>query len=62
MITKKQSVDVNDENRLFRVDHDNVIFRKNDDGVDTPADLADDEKDRIIASAEEKRARGQKKS
>ncbi len=59
---KKQSVDVNDKNRLLRVDHDNVIFRKNDDGVDTPADLADDEKDRIIASAEEKRARGQKKS
>ena len=59
---KKQSVDVNDKNRLLRVDHDNVIFRKNDDGVDTPIDLTDDERDRIIASAEEIRASRKKKT
>jgi hypothetical protein len=59
MITKKQSVEVHYGNRLFRVAHDDVIFLKNEDGVDTPVVLDDEEKERIIAFAVAKRARGQ---
>jgi hypothetical protein len=59
MAARKQSVEVRYKTRSYRVDHDDVIFLVNEDGVDTPAALDDEEKERIIAFAVEKRARGQ---